>query len=216
MRTEERLRKLKSWTYETCCKGREMKAPAPNGDISKVVRQEPGCFLAFAPTRPDQTGEEVSPLTAAPGIILAPVGGDVRFKEERRFDRYSGVHRPQDMGQSLTIQAIFIVYEDGVRLPGFIDDAEAGKEFPMDKIREGTENGLFTLCNWMDDFKEALDSIGTIPGTDLIVNEEEFTYNWYADQKVISDRRPTFVGMVTVRFQCHADAINQQVQDLLR
>ncbi len=217
MRTEERLRKIRDWTYETVCKGRIMKAPAPNMDISQIVRQEPKAFIGYAPTRPDLSlYSNIDPLTAAPGIIIAPVSGDVHYMEEKRFDRYNKVHRSQDMGQSLTIQNMFMVFEDGVRLPGFIDAVEAGEEFPMEKLREGTEEGLFTLTNWMDDYKDALLSAGRIPGTDLSVNDELFEYGWYSDQKFISDRRPMFIGMVTVKFQCYADHLNQEIQDLLK
>ena len=217
MRTEERLKKLRDWTYETVCKGRIMKAPAPNMDISKIVRQEPRAYIGYAPTRPDiSIYSETDPLTAAPGIILAPVSGDVHYMEEKRFDRYNDVHRSKDMGQSLIVQAVFMVFEDGVRLPGFIDALERGEEFPMELLREGTEEGLFTLTNWMDDYKDALLSAGSIPGTDLVVNDEAFDYGWYSDQKFISDRRPVFIGMVTVKFQCYADHLNREVQDLLR
>lgn len=217
MRTEERLRKLRDWTYQTVCQGRIMKAPAPNMDISKIVRQEPKAYIGYAPTRPDiSLFSETDPLTAAPGIILAPASGDVHYMEEKRFDRYNNVHRSKDMGQSLIVQAVFMVFEDGVRLPGFIDEVEQGKEFPMKLLREGTEEGLFTLTNWMDDYKDALLSAGSIPGTDLVVNDEAFDYGWYSDQKFISDRRPVFIGMVTVKFQCYADHFNQEIHDLLK
>lgn len=216
MRTEERLRKLKEWTYKTVCKGREMKAPAPGMDVSKIVRQEPRAFLGYAPTRPDVSEySEVDPLTVAPGIIIAPAIGDVHYMEEKRFDRYNNVHRSKDMGQSLTVQNVFMVFEDGVRLPGFIQSAQEG-EYDMSLIREGTENGLFTLTNWMDDYKDALLSAGHIPGTDLTVNDEQFDYGWYSDQKFIADRRPVFIGMVTVKFQCYADHFNQEIQDLIK
>lgn len=217
MRTEERLRKLQKWTYETVCKGRSMKAPAPGMDVSKIVRQEPKAFLGYAPTRPDvSTYSETDPLTAAPGIIIAPVSGDVHYREEKRFDRYNDVHRPEDMSQTLVVQNVFMVFEDGVRLPGFIDALERGEEFPMELIREGTSEGLFTLTNWMDDYKDALLSVGHIPETDLIVNDEAFEYGWYSDQKFITDRRPVFIGVVSVKFQCYADHLNQEIQDLLR
>lgn len=216
MRTEERLRKLKEWTYTTVCQGREMKAPAPGMDVSKIVRQEPKAYLGYAPTRPDISAySEVDPMTVAPGIIIAPVVGDVHYMEEKRFDRYNNVHRNKDMGQSLTIQNVFMVFEDGVRLPGFIESAKSG-EYDMTKIREGTENGLFTLTNWMDDYKDALLSTGHIPGTDLTVNDENFDYGWYSDQKFIADRRPVFIGLVTVKFQCYADHFNQEIQDLIK
>lgn len=51
MRTSERLRKLKQWIENELCEGREMKAPAPDMDITKIVRQKPQCFLAWQPTR---------------------------------------------------------------------------------------------------------------------------------------------------------------------
>lgn len=217
MRTEERLRRLKEWTYKTVCQGREMKAPAPNMDVSKIVRQEPAVFLGYAPTRPDVSlYGDVDPLTVAPGIILAPVSGDVHYMEEKRFDRYNNVHRSKDMGQSLTVQAVFMVFEDGVRLPGFVDAVQRGEEYPMNLLREGTEEGLFTLTNWMDDYKDALLDAGGIPGTDLIINDENFDYGWYSDQKFISDRRPCFIGMVTVKFQCFGRQNNPEVEALLR
>ena len=218
MRTAVRLKALQNWTYKTVCEGRKMKTPAPNGDYTKIVRQEPKVFLGYAPTRPDTSeySGDVDPLNVAPGIIIAPVNGEVHFLEEKRFDRYSGVHRPQEMGQSLTVQNVFMVYEDGIRLPGFLDKVEAGEEYPMDLIKEGTEEGLFTLTNWMDDYKNALLSAKTIPGTDLFVNDEMFEYGWYSDQKFISDRRPCFIGMVTVKFQCYADQFNEQIENLLK
>ena len=46
MRTTERLRGLKKWTYENFCKGREMKAPPPNLDLTKIVRKEMAAISA--------------------------------------------------------------------------------------------------------------------------------------------------------------------------
>ncbi len=215
MRTEERLRKLKEWTYKTVCQGRSLKSPGMNADVTEINYQEPKAYLGYAPTRPDVSQfSDIDPLTAAPGIIIAPVVGDVHYLEEKRFDRYNKVHRPADMGQSLTVQNVFMVFENGVRLPGFIEAAKEGP-YPMELIRGGTENGLFTLTNWMDDYKDALLSAGSIPGTDLTVNDEAFEYGWYSDQKTISDRRPMFIGIVTVKFQCYADHLNQEVRNLI-
>lgn len=216
MRTRERLEKLRDWTYKTVCEGREMKAPAANLDMTKILRREPRVFLGYAPRRPD-TGVygETDPLNVTPGIIIAPIMGDARNRDRRNGDDRS-VYRPLDFGQSLTIQNVFMVYEDGVRLPGFLDAVEAGLEYPMHLIEEGTEEGLFTLTNWMDDYRDALLSAGGIPGTDLIVNEEQFEYGMMTDGGTISDRRPVFIGMVTVKFQCHADRYNQEIENLLR
>ena len=216
MRTVERLRKFQQWTYDTVCRGREMKTPAPNMDVRKIVRQEPKVFLGFAPMRPDEspTGD-IDPLNVAPGIIIAPTFGYLKYMEEQRFDRYNDVHRPKEMGQSLSAQVLFFVYEDGVRLPGFIESAKTG-EYDMKKMREGTQDGLETLLNWMDDFKDALLSAKSIPETDMFLNEAQAQYGLYSDQKFIADRRPVFIGMVTITFQCHADEFNDEVTKLLR
>ena len=216
MRTVERLRKFQQWTYDTVCRGREMKTPAPNMDVRKIVRQEPKVFLGFAPMRPDEspTGD-IDPLNVAPGIIIAPTFGYLKYMEEQRFDRYNDVHRPKEMGQSLSAQVLFFVYEDGVRLPGFIESAKTG-EYDMKKMREGTQDGLETLLNWMDDFKDALLSAKSIPDTDMFLNEAQAQYGLYSDQKFIADRRPVFIGMVTITFQCHADEFNDEVTKLLR
>ena len=216
MRTVERLRKFQKWTYDTVCAGRQMKTPAPNMDVRKIVRQGPKVFLGFAPMRPDETLQgEVDPLNVAPGIIIAPTFGYLKYMEEQRFDRYNDVHRPKEMGQSLSAQVLFFVYEDGVRLPGFIDSAKTG-EYDMTKMREGTQDGLETLLNWMDDFKDGLLSAKSIPETDMFLNEAQAQYGLYSDQKFIADRRPVFIGMVTVVFQCHADEFNDEVTKLLR
>ena len=219
MRTVERLRKLQAWTYETVCRGREMKTPAKDMDIRKVVRQEPKVYIAFTPTRHDSSdmtyNGDVDPLNVAPGILIAPTFGYVKYMEEQRFDRYNNVHRPKEMGQSLCAQVLFFVYEDGVRLPGFVESAESG-EYDMSLIREGTQEGLETLLNWMDDFRDALLSAKSIPGTDMFLNEAECQWGLYSDQKFVADRRPAFIGMVTVVFQCHADEYNEEINNLLR
>ena len=73
MRTSERLRKLKQWIEKELCDGREMKAPPPDMDITEIVRQKPQCFLAWQPTRPDQTGHLlVDPKNWLPGILIIP------------------------------------------------------------------------------------------------------------------------------------------------
>ena len=217
MRTTERLRKLCNWTYETVCKGRQMKTPAPNMDVRVIARQEPKVFLAYQPMRPDESNftGEIDPLNVCPGIIIAPSMGYWKYMEEQRFDRYNNVHRPKEFGQSLSCQVLFFVYEDGVRLPGFVDSAEKG-EYDMSLITEGTQEGFLTLMNWMDDFRDALLSQKTIPETDMYLNEAEAASAPYTDQKFIADRRPAFIGITSLTFQCHADEYNQEIHDLLR
>ena len=70
MRTSERLTCLKKWVEKELC-DREMKAPGPRMDISKIVRQKPGCYLAWAPGRLDQTGQvKEDLLSTCPGIVI--------------------------------------------------------------------------------------------------------------------------------------------------
>lgn len=206
MRTEERLRKLKAWTYENVCKGRLMKTPATNMDITKVERQEPRVFLGFAPTRPDLTrlGDD-DPTNSAPSIIILPASAFAKNMEEQRFDRYNNIQRSKEMGRQFAAHLIFSVYEDGVRLPGFVDKYESEGKIDLTLIREGTEEGLFTLLNWMDDFLESLLGAKSIPGTDLCVNEASTVYGLRADQRYIVDKRPLFFGQIDVLFNCHAD-----------
>lgn len=195
-----------------------MKAPAENMDIGKIVRQEPTCYLAWAPARMDKTGtpREV-PLSTVPGILIMPNQAYAAYMEEKRFDRYNNIHRAAEMGQHLAVSILFSVYEPGIRLPGFIDSVgEKGVGLDTSKILEGTEEGLFTLLNWMDDCMEALLGQKTIPRTDLSVQEETVTYSLYTDQEYVVDRRPIYYGFVNVVFNCHVNTgFNPNIENLL-
>lgn len=217
MRTTERLTKLKAWIENELCKGREMKAPAENNNIAEIVRQEPRCFLAWQPTRPDVTGNlRIDPLNVCPGIVVMPKASYAKHVEEKRFDRYNKVFRPQEMGNMLCVDILFSIYEPGIRLPGFVDSAKSGKGLDLTLLQEGTEQGLFTLCNWMDDCKEALLTQKQIPGTDLIVDEESVGYSLYSDQSYVVDKRPLYYGFITVNFYGHADeGINSGIRRCL-
>lgn len=217
MRTVERLKKLKAWTFENTCRGKMLKAPVKNGDVTKTERQEPRVFLGFAPSRPDLTMiAEADPTNCAPSIIILPASAFAKNMEEQRFDRYSGIKRPKEMGQQFAAHVIFTVYEDGVKMPGFIETYEKTGALDMTLIREGTEEGLFTLLNWMDDFIEALLGAKSIPGTDLIVNEADTVYGLRSDQRYIMDKRPLYYGQIDVLFNCHADEVpNQEYKNLL-
>ena len=207
MRTTERLRGLKAWVETNLCRGREMKAPALSGNILEIIRQEPRCYLGWAPARKDTTGfviEEVS--SVSPGIIIMPKRAYAKYMEEKRFDRYNNVHRPSLMGSHLDVDILFSVYEPGVRLPGFLESAgENGQGLDMSLIMEGTEQGLMTLLDWMDDCKEKLLCDKLIPNTDLSVEEESMTYSLYTDQSYVVDRRPIYYGFVSVTFNGYAD-----------
>ena len=73
MRTAERLVTLQEWTYNACCKGRKMKTPPPNQDITKYLdKREPSIFLNFMPMRAEQDRSiaGVNPPSVAPSITL--------------------------------------------------------------------------------------------------------------------------------------------------
>lgn len=206
MRTTERLRKLKGWIEQELCAGRMMKTPAPDMDITKIVRQEPRCFLGWQPTRPDGTGIlRVDPINVCPGILVMPKPGRAKYVEEKRFDRFNNVHRPQELGQNLAVDILFSVYEPGIRLPGFIDSAESEEGLDMSLFQEGTEEGLFTLYNWMDDCIEKLLGQKFIPKTDLFVNDATVVSSLYTDQSFTVDKRPIYYGFVNVDFNCYAE-----------
>lgn len=217
MRTSERLKKLKAWIEKELCAGRVMKAPGENMDLTKIVRQEPRCYLAWSPTRPDQTGMlQVDPVNVCPGILVMPRIGHAKYAEEKRFDRYSNIHRPQEFGQTLAVDILFSVYEPGIRLPGFIDSAESEDGLDMSLFMEGTEQGLFTLTDWMDDCLKKLLGQKIIPHTDLSVNEATMAYSLYTDQSFVVDKRPIYYGFITVDFSCYAEeGSNNEFEKLL-
>ena len=152
MRTSERLRKLRDWLQRELCDGRIMKAPAPGFDIMQIVRQEPKCYIGWAPTRPDETGEiTYSAANVCPGISVMPRQRYAKLVEEKRFDRYNSIHRGQELGSQFPVDILFSVYEPGIRLPGFIETGD------MKLLEEATETGILTLYDWMDDCVEKLD-----------------------------------------------------------
>lgn len=218
MRFSERFRGLKKWVYSELCQGREMKAPAENMDIGVIKRQEPTCYLAWAPTRVDNMGQiKEIPFSTVPGVLIMPNQAYAKYMEEKRFDRYNNVHRPHEMGQHVAVSILFSVYEPGIRLPGFIESVgENGKGLDKSLILEGTEEGFFTLMNWMDDCMDKLLGQKMIPKTDMFVQEDTVTYSLYTDQEYVVDRRPIYYGFVNAVFSCYAEeAHNPEIENLL-
>lgn len=219
MRDTERLRKLKEWVHEELCKGRSFKAPDPSFDLTKMrTGVEPSCFLGWIPSRPDSTGYVENPINVAPCILIMPGQSYAKNMEEQRFDRYSKIHRPEEMGQTLSVQMLFSIYEPGVRLPGFVEGvrSDMGHGVDMELLLEGTEQGLYTLHNWMSDAKELLLGIKAIPGTDLILDEVSLTSALYSDQAYVSDKRPMYYGFMSMKFNCFAiERVNEAVERLL-
>lgn len=217
MRDWERLRKIKAWFTEELCRGREFKIPVPmtgqrgiyGPDIRDFTMGEPRVFIAWQPLRPDEPGrlEPNDPFSVCPAITVMPGGGHVKYVEEKRFDRYQGVKRDQNLGQEMNLQVLFTIYEPGVRLPGFADGMDAGNP-DMGLIQDGTEEGLMTLLNWMDDAKELILREMGVPGTDLKLSNENFTASLYTDQQYIVDRRPMFQGFLNIPLRGFANIGN--------
>lgn len=218
MRFTERFRGLKQWTIKELCEGRSLKAPGKNMDIADIQRREPSCYIGWAPAKTDRAGNVTEiPAATVPGIIIMPNQEYAKYMEEKRFDRYNNVHRTKEMGQRLGITMLFSVYEPGIRLPGFAESAgDQGENIDMTKFLEGTEEGFFTLFNWMDDCMFGLLGAKIIPGTDLFVDEETVTYSLYTDQNYVTDRRPLYYGFVNVVFGCYAnEEPNPAIEQLL-
>jgi hypothetical protein len=217
MRLSEEIRGLKKWTYEQLCKGREMKTPAENMDASKICRQEPKVFFAFLPTRDDASGYlDTMPLNTVPGIVILPQTAYAKNMEEQRFDRYNNIHRPKNIGKTLNVRFLFMVFEDGVRLPGFVDKYIAGEGMDLSLVMEGSEEGVMLLLDWMDDCMRKLLGQKNIPGTDLAVTPKSVTYDLYTDQKYLSDKRSVFYGFVDCIFQCETEEqYNDEVEAML-
>lgn len=216
MRTSERMRALKAWITENCCEGRMMKAPGKDYDIRDVRYQKPVCYLGWQPTRPDRTGyaEQADPLSVCPGILVMPNAGHAKFVEEKRFDRNGNVHRPQEMGDTLSVNILMSVYEPGIRLDGFQD--ENGR-IDMTKIMEGTEEGLITLLDWMDDLITALLAQKIIPHSDMFIDESTIIHSLYTDQNYVVDKRPIFYGFVACEFKCYSnDGGKTAIEELLQ
>lgn len=213
MRTRKRLKGLQEWMYENLCKGRKMKSPSLDMDYREIIRKEPGVYLAWYPTRKDNASiyhQEAS--NVCPGILIMPAASKARDMEEKRFDRYNNVRRPQSLGQTLSVSILFSVYEPGTRLPGFIDDPK-----DQSKLLDGTEEGLFTLTDWMDECMEKLMGLHFIPGTDLALDEASVVYSLYTDQSFVVDKRPIFYGFINAVFGCYSgEGQNSAVDQFLK
>jgi len=218
MRTSERLRKYRQFVYDNLCRGREMKAPAPDGDIRKIVRQEPQTYLFLAPTRKDisDLARDIPP-SAVPSIVVMPAASFASNIKEGMFDLRHEIKRSYEMGQQLVLQNVFSVWEDGIRQPGFLQKLEDTGEMDMSLVADGTEDAALTLMNWMDDYMYLMLGTQTIPGTDMMLEKTTMTYSLYTDQQYLNDKRPVYYGYVNATFYCHADAKpNRDILDLIQ
>lgn len=217
MKTSQRLKAIKAWLEKELCEGRKMKAPAPDMDITQIVRQTPRCYIGFTPTRPDSTGLLcVDPVNICPGIQIMPKTSYAKYIEQKRFDVYNKVYRPNSMGQSLAVDLLFSVYEPGIRLPGFVESNDSPDGLAMELLIEGTEEGVCTLTDWMDECVYKLLGVQIIPGCDLTINEESVTYGMYNDSHYIVDKRPIYYGFVSFEMTGFAQSACSEIEEMLK
>ena len=212
-----RLEKLKAWVYQTMCQGREMKSPARDGDITKIRYAEPGAYMAYFPAFGDKSGTRKASENTAPSILIMPDRGYSENEEEKLFDRYANIHREQRIGRNVKVCLLFSVWEPGIRLPGFAESGDQeGRGLDMTLIEEGTEQGFYTLCDWMDEAERLLLGTKVIPDTDLTLVDEEMEYGPFMDQNYIVDKRNVFYGMISANFKCTSPrAANEAIEALL-
>lgn len=214
MMTRKRLLAVKAWADSVLCEGKLYKSPSADGDITKTTMQRPQVFVAWQPRRPDSSGLVESPVNVCPSITIMPVSAYGQYVEEKRFDRFNNVHRAQEMGQGLNVDMLFSIYEPGIRLDGFTQYAEEhGGRIDVSKIAEGTEEGLFTLTDWMDEAMDWLLGHKFIPNSDLFLDETKLVYSLYTDQSYVVDKRPIFYGFVRACFNGYSRNGSEEIVD---
>lgn len=208
---------LKAWVQKELCEGHSFKIPTNRGDMTQFTRGEPQVFCAWPPMYPDRSGHfNQGALNVVPSIVIMPNFGYLRYQEDQPFDRTAGIRRPQDLGQGFNVQMLFSVYEPGVRMEGFYASTQDPEGYDMTKLIEGTEEGLFTLTDWMDDAVEKLLGLEIIPGTDLRIDTQTSTYSLYTDESYVVDKRPIYYGFLNLGFKGYAnEKPNRTIEDLL-
>ena len=98
-----------------------------------------------------------------------------------------------------------------------MERGDVALEESLKLFQEGTEQGLMTLLNWMDDCIEKLLGQKFIPHTDLFLNEASMVYSLYTDQSFIVDKRPIYYGFVNAEFSCYAnEGANPSIEQYLQ
>ena len=213
MTTNERHEALRKWVHETICKGRQMKTP---GDDDRDVQwKEPDTYVGYYPMTNTDEAQSAEKLyeSVSPSILIIPTIGYAKNMEEERFDRYSGIHRPESMGKTMPIQFLFTVYDPGTRNPPAFDSE--GKE--IWRKLDGEGQGMRALFDWMDDLERHLLGARHIPGTDMYVAERSITSGLRTEQGAVTDSRPTFIGMLNCVFGAVAlEKQNEELDEILK
>lgn len=208
MRYRQRLEKLRDWVLKTCCEGRSMKTPGKTE--YDVAWREPRCFLGNFPA--SAQGEL---FNVAPCILILPAGGLAEGDTSQYLDSRSGISRPKDMGATLQVQIVHVSYDPGERTGIRKDDGRADPKQAL-IINEDADEGMLALIDWMDDTMAALVGAKSITGSDLTIKEDTVGFEPFKENGALADRRPYYLGHVTVEFASVTHRTNnEEIEALL-
>lgn len=185
----ERLIRLGEWVRDTCCEGMMLKtlARAQGKDEVKLIR--PRCFVGnFYPT-----GTESDPYNVSPSILVMFAGGNGSGETMKYMDNRNSVKRPKEIAQTLEVQLIHSVYEP-IKRPV----SKGNTDMPFS---ECIDEGSLVLQDWMEQTMAHLIGADSIPGTDLFIQPETVRWEPLKEDGAVADRRPIYLGVVTVTFE---------------
>lgn len=185
----ERLVRLGEWVKTTCCDSMMLKAPveSADGDAVKLIR--PRCFVGnFYPAF--TAGD---PYKVSPSILVMFAGGNGCGETMKYMDNRNSIKRPREIAQTLEVQLIHAVFE-----PIQMRVKTGVTETPWD---ECIDEGSMVLQDWMEQTMAHLIGADTIPGTDLFVQPESVRWEPLKEDGAVADRRPAYLGVVTVTFE---------------
>lgn len=207
MTSKERLEALQKWVFEHACAGKSMKTRGR--DDMTALYKEPQCYIAYYPKR-SATGTP-SYSSVAPSILIEVGASKTRQVQEQRLDRYSNIHRSPDMGATLSVGFVFVVYDPGTR------NQIAEESGMASDIETPGDAGFYTLTTWMDELQRELLGARVIPGTDLFLLDESGEWQPVTVQDSDKDTRPGYYyGIFGCEFGCYANhSDNPEIRRLL-
>lgn len=190
-----------------------MKTPVLRGKDYDIEYKEPECFLGnYYPMMVSNVKE---PYKIAPSILIMTGGGLAAGETEEYLDSRQGISRPKEVGATLNVQLIHVIYDPGERTGVLKEDGSADPHEAFKWDNERDEGSLF-LMDWMDDTQAALLGADSIPGCDLIVKRSTVGWEPLKENGAVADRRPLYLGFVSVTFEAPTrEKDNDIINDLL-
>jgi len=184
----QQLQGLKKWIAQNACAGRKFKTPG-NQDLD-IKYREPVCKL-FLYT--DDSGVPDVDEKSAPCILILMKEGGVRDSEQR-FDRFKNVHRTGGMSGMLSVQFVFVTVDPGHRTE------KSQSDHTNADIEANEEEAFIAVLEWAEDTMNKLVELGTVPGTDLTVDEADCRFGPMSQYGVLMDRRPLYYAVMECTF----------------